>query len=282
MRTTMLSKLQTLAAKDYRISVVLPVFSETDTVRIVADWLRQHLGERLLEIIIVISPRSSAPSRAVCEGLAAEDERIRVFVQQQNPGVGRAFREGYAHVRGNVVLSMDSDNEMELAAIPRMLDKLAEGNHGLVVGARWLPGGGFVGYSRAKRFLNWGFQQLFRWLFWTPLHDLTYGFKVLRAEVVHGIRWEASLHEIGCETTLKPIRLGVSAGEVPSVWTARTQGRSTNNFWRNFRYVAMAWRILVHGVACANEEAACHKDAIPPLARSASDGAKSPVAGAPG
>src|SRR6185437_10381606 len=61
MRTTMLSKLQTLAAKDYRISVVLPVFSETDTVRIVADWLRQHLGERLLEIIIVISPRSSAP-----------------------------------------------------------------------------------------------------------------------------------------------------------------------------------------------------------------------------
>ena len=130
---------------DYRISVVLPVFSETDTVRLIADWLRQNLGERLLEIIIIVSPRSSAESRAVCDKLAAEDERIRVFVQQNNPGVGHAFREGYARVRGNVVLSMDSDNEMELTAIPRMLDKLAKGNHGLVVGARWLPGGGFVG-----------------------------------------------------------------------------------------------------------------------------------------
>jgi glycosyltransferase involved in cell wall biosynthesis len=244
----MIPELTYLDPSDYHISVVLPVFSETDTVRLIAEWLRQNLGERLLEILIIVSPRSSAESLAVCDGLAAEDERIRVFVQQQNPGVGHAFREGYARVRGNVVLSMDSDNEMELAAIPRMLDKLAEGNHGLVVGARWLPGGGFVGYSRFKRLLNWGFQQLFRWLFWTPLHDLTYGFKVLRAEAVHGIVWEASLHEIGCETTLKPIRLGVSAGEVPSTWTARTQGRSTNNFWRNFRYVAMAWHILTHGV----------------------------------
>ncbi len=244
----MIPHLPPLDPADYRISVVLPVFSETDTVRLIADWLRDHLGGRLLEIIIVISPRSSAESRAVCDSLAVEDERIQVVVQQQNPGVGHAFREGYARVRGNVVLSMDSDNEMELAAIPRMLDKLAEGNYGLVVGARWLPGGGFVGYSRFKRWLNWGFQQLFRWLSWTALHDLTYGFKVLRAEVVHGIAWESALHEIGCETTLKPVRLGVSVAEVPSTWTARTQGRSTNNFWRNFRYVAMAGRILVRGV----------------------------------
>jgi dolichol-phosphate mannosyltransferase len=247
--------LNPLDPADYRISVVLPVFSETDTVRLIADWLRQNLGEQLFEIIIVISPRSSAESKAVCDRLAEEDERIRVHIQQRNPGVGHAFREGYAHVRGNVVLSMDSDNEMELTAIPRMLARLAEGNHGLVVGARWLPGGGFVGYSRLKRCLNWGFQQLFRWLFWTQLHDLTYGFKVLRAEVVHGIVWEASLHEIGCETTLKPIRLGVSASEVPSTWTARTQGRSTNNFWRNFRYVGMAWHILVHGVPRAETSA---------------------------
>ena len=70
-------------------------------------------GGTVLEILIIVSPRSSAESRAVCDGLAAEDERIRVFVQRNNPGVGHAFREGYARVRGNVVLSMDSDNEMD-------------------------------------------------------------------------------------------------------------------------------------------------------------------------
>jgi dolichol-phosphate mannosyltransferase len=237
-----------LAVADQQISAVLPVFNETDTVRIVCDWLRANLGERLLEIIIVISPRSSTESQDICRTLAAGDGRIRVYEQQNNPGVGNAFREGYARVRGNVVLSMDSDNEMELAAIPRMLATLSEGDYGLVVGSRWLPGGGFVGYSSFKRWLNWGFQQLFRMLFSTRLHDLTYGFKVLRAELVHGIVWEATLHEIGCETTLKPVHLGVRCGEVPSTWTARTQGRSTNNFWRNFRYVATALRILRRGV----------------------------------
>ena len=126
--------------------------------------------------------------------------------------MGRAFREGYARVRGNLVLSMDSDGEMELATIPRMIAEMARSRVGLVVGSRWLPGGGFVGYSPTKLWLNWGFQQLFRLLFRTRLHDLTYGFKLLRTELVRSIAWEASLHEIGCETTLKPIRLGIPVG----------------------------------------------------------------------
>ncbi len=150
-------------------------------------------------------------------------------------------------VRGNVVLSMDSDGEMELATIPRMIAEMARSNVGLVVGSRWLPGGGFVGYSPTKRWLNWGFQQLFRILFRTRLHDLTYGFKLMRAELVRNITWEATLHEIGCETTLKPIRLGVPVAEVPTTWTARVEGRSSNNFLRNFRYVGMALSILYRG-----------------------------------
>jgi dolichol-phosphate mannosyltransferase len=262
-----------LPATEQRISVVLPVFSETDTVRLIADWLRQNLGERLLEIIVIISPHSLAESRSVCDNLAAEDERICVFVQQRNPGLGHAVREGYARVRGNVVLSMDADNEMELAAIPRMLAELTEGNHGLVVGSRWLPGGGFVGYSRLKYRLNWCFQQMFRWLFWTRLHDLTYGFKVIRTELVRGIAWEGTLHEIACETTLKIVRLGVSVSEVPSIWTARAQGASKNTFWRNFRYVRTAAVILFRGVAFTSHA---------PLARSASDGPLWPIAGASG
>jgi dolichol-phosphate mannosyltransferase len=240
--------LNPLAADDYRISVVMPVFSETDTVRETVAWLATHLDTRLLEIIIIIAPQSTATSRQVCDLLSQQDPRVRVFVQQENPGVGRAFREGYARARGNVVLSMDSDGEMDVNTIPLMLAEMGRGSFGLVVGSRWLPGGGFVGYSRWKYWLNWGFQQLFRLLYFTRIHDLTYGFKLLRAELIHEIEWEATLHEIGCETTLKPIRLGLPVSEVSTCWTARTQGRSTNNFLRNFRYLGMALRILVRGV----------------------------------
>ncbi len=241
--------LEPISLDDFRISVVLPVYSETGTVRQIVDWLGTHLGARLLEVIIVISPRSSQASKDVCQGLAQADSSIRVFEQQENPGVGRAFREGYARVRGNVVLSMDSDGEMELATIPRMIARMAGSNVGLVVGSRWLPGGGFVGYSPTKRWLNWGFQQLFRVLFRTRLHDLTYGFKLMRVELIRNIAWDATLHEIGCETTLKPIRLGFPVAEVPTTWSARVEGRSSNNFLRNFRYVGMALSILMTRVS---------------------------------
>jgi hypothetical protein len=112
-----------------------------------------------------------------------------------------------------------------------------------------MKGGGFVGYSRLKYWLNWAFQQLFRHIYWTKSHDLTYGYKLLRAELVHGVVWTSVMSEIGCETTLKPMWLGVPVTEVPTIWRARTQGRSTNKFLRNFRYLGMALRILWHGVA---------------------------------
>lgn len=241
-------RLEPLDPDDYRVSVVMPVFSETDTVRQIAEWLLRELGPRLHEIILVQSPRSSETSRAVCQGLTDEYQQVQLHVQHENPGLGRAVREGFALATGNLVLMIDSDGEMEIETVPRLLSTMAAGGHALVAASRWLPGGGFSGYSRVKYYLNWCFQQLFRWLFWTPLHDLTYGFKLIRAELVHGIDWQGTLHEIACETTLKPIRLGVSVAEVPSKWTARTQGVSKNTFWRNFRYVRIAASILFRGV----------------------------------
>ncbi len=240
--------LEPLAPESYRVSVVLPVFSETETVRDVVLWHREHLGARLEEIVIVLSPRSGEASRAVCRALADEDPRVRVHIQQQNPGLGRAVREGLERTRGNLVLLMDSDGEMEIETVPRMLAAMERGDCGLVVASRWLRGGGFSGYYPLKYVLNWGFQQLVRALYRTRIHDLTYGFKLMRGDLARGIAWAGTLHEIACETTLKPLRLGVGVAEVPSTWTARTQGVSKNTFLRNFRYVAMACSVLAHGV----------------------------------
>lgn len=232
----------------FQISVVLPVYSETDSVRQVVQWLTDHLAERLKEIVIVLSPRSKEASQAVCRELHSADPRIQLHIQQINPGLGNAVREGLALTRGDVVLLMDSDGEMEIETIPRMIGTMLQDNCGLVVASRWIAGGGFSGYSPVKYGLNWVFQQVFRVLLRTRIHDLTYGFKLIRAELAHGIAWEGTLHEIACETTLKPIRLGVRVAEVASIWTARTQGVSKNSFLRNFRYVATALKVLCLGV----------------------------------
>jgi glycosyltransferase involved in cell wall biosynthesis len=262
----LMEPLPPLHADAFRLSVVLPVYSETDTVRAIVEWLRAHFESLLAEIIIVQSPRSNRESRAVCQELVEEDERIRLHIQQVNPGLGNAVREGLALTRGNLVLLMDSDGEMEIETIIRMVAEMAAGQPALVVASRWGRGGGFTGYNPLKYGLNWGFQQLFRFLFWTRVHDLTYGFKLMRGELARGIVWEGTMHEIACETTLRPIRLGLKVVDVPSKWTARVQGASKNSFLKNFRYVALALKVLVRGVSVregASERKATSGTAIP-------------------
>lgn len=237
-----------LTPEDFRISVVLPVFSETDSIREVAKGLNEILGARMIEIVIVMSPRSGPDTRAVCEDLVKSDPRIRLQIQQVNPGLGNGVREGYASTKGNLVLNIDSDGEMEMDTVRRMIEKMDSGNYDMVVASRWMKGGGFSGYSPLKYVLNFGFQQLFRILFLTRVNDLTYGFKIMRGELARGITWEGVMHEIACETTMKPVKLGARACAVPSKWTARVQGQSKNTFWRTFRYVGMALKILWRGV----------------------------------
>lgn len=229
------------------LSVVLPVYSETDTVRSVVSWLLERLRDDIREIVIVRSPKASAESVAACDDVAALDPRVRVVVQRENPGLGRAVRQGLAETTGATVLSMDSDGEMENETVSHMAAAMRTGRYDMVLASRWIPGGGFSGYSSLKKVLNWCFQQLFRVLFWTKMHDLTYGFKMMTGRYARGFAWRGELHEIACETSLRPIRAGARVCEVPSKWTARTQGASQNTFLRNFRYVDMALRILVGG-----------------------------------
>ncbi len=136
-----------LSVDDYRISVVMPVFSETGTVCTIVEWLRANLGARLLEIIIVISPDLPGRQKTFAAGLHSPIRQSASSSNRKTPASAARSGKGYARTRGNVVLSIDSDGEMELATIPRMIAEMARSNFGLVVGSRWLPGGGFVGYS---------------------------------------------------------------------------------------------------------------------------------------
>lgn len=240
--------MEKISKENYRISVILPVYSETDSVKGVVSWLETAIERYLEEIIIVISPRSTEESRITCAGLVNQYKNVKMHVQVNNPGLGHAVREGYAIAKGNLMLNMDSDGEMENETVIRMIDEMAAKKCRLVVASRWLKNSGFVGYSPLKYVLNWLFQQFFRIIFRTKIHDLTYGFKLIDAELAKNIEWQGTLHEIACETTLKPVRLGISVSEVNTRWTARVKGTSKNSFMKNFRYVFMAWNILQKGV----------------------------------
>lgn len=228
-----------------QLSVVVTVFNETFSIRETVDILVAKDRGYIKEIILLASPRASAETMNICRECAAANPRVRIVIQQNNPGIGWAYREGMRAATGNYVALMAGDLETEPAAVDRMVDKILETGCDGVIANRWLPGGGFTNYDPLKYVLNWIFQKAFKTLFWTKLGDLTFGFKILSKKIADSIEWQGTLHEICIETTVKPLKQGYRLEQVPSVWVGRKEGVSVNTFFRNFRYVSMAFKAFL-------------------------------------
>ncbi len=230
-----------------RLSIVLPVHSETEVLRELTTKFMSLVGGDLYEILFIVSPRSPQATFAVVEALAREYPIARWEAQRENPGLGYGVRQGLGSVTGTHVLMIDSDGEMTPETVPAMVEKMRQTGCDMVVASRWMRGGGVIGYDRRKLWFNRGFQLVFRLAFRTRIHDLTQGFKLARLDKVREVRWTSQFHDFSMETTLRPIRLGWHVEEVPTTWIARQSGVSQNPFRRNLLYVARALEILMSG-----------------------------------
>jgi dolichol-phosphate mannosyltransferase len=229
----------------YRISAILPVFSETTTLVDLAQDLVRLLGPDLFEIRIMTSPKSPSETLDACGRAGALFPNTRVSAQRQNPGVGFAYRQGIEEAEGDLLLLMDTDGEFDAETAPRLLAKQRETGADLVVGSRWMRGGGVEGYPPLKYLFNRVYQALFRLLYRTRIHDLTFGYKLGTAALLKSLPVKAQFQEIGCEITLRALKAGARVEEVPTVWRCRKEGASTNPLKRNLRYASLALSILL-------------------------------------
>jgi len=223
-------------------TVLLPVMNETDALRETIAIIEQQAQMDVCEYLILVSPRTATESQAVIEELQKSyGERIRVHVQSM-PFLGGALREGFALAQGSHVVMMASDLETDPHDVAVMIERAKQFPEAIITASRWLQPGSFDGYSPLKLALNKLFQRSFALLYQTPLSDMTYGYRLFPTALVQAIAWEELRHPFLLETMLKPLRLDVSVYEIPSRWRARTEGESSNNFFRNFVYFRIGVR----------------------------------------
>ena len=229
------------------ISVVTPVFNEDKSLRPLFDSLHNLIGDYLYEIIIVYHPNSNKACKDILNSLSNEYKKLITIAQDLNEiGNGSAYRQGFNFVKGTHVLMIDSDGEMDNNSIPKMIDIAKNTNADVVIGSRYMNGGGIVGeYPPLKRILNRYFQYIFKILFRTTISDLTYGFKLLKADILNDLHLEAKYQNIGVETTLKPIKLGLKVEQTPAVHSSRGIVGSSLSLIGNIRYPITALKILL-------------------------------------
>ncbi|WP_298208144.1 glycosyltransferase family 2 protein [Ferrimicrobium sp.] len=230
-------------------TVLLPVMNETEALEMTVAIIEDEVGVDVCEYLVLTSPRTSEQSLAVVAELQSRyGSRIHVH-QQSLPFLGGAIREGFAMAQGSHVVMMASDLETDPHDVALMIERAKALPQAIITASRWASGGSFSGYSPIKLGLNKLFQASFALLYQTPLTDMTYGYRLFPTALVRAIRWEELRHPFLLETIVKPLRIGIQIYEIPSRWSARTEGESSNSFLRNFVYFRIGIRTRLQPVS---------------------------------
>src|SRR5277367_166535 len=121
-----------------KVSVVIPIFNERPTLRLVIERV---LAVPLEMELLCVDDGSTDGSREILAALATERPEIRVFLQPQNMGKGAALRRGIQEATGDFVLIQDADLEYDPAEYPVVLQPLIDGKADVVFGSRFMGAG---------------------------------------------------------------------------------------------------------------------------------------------
>src|SRR3989338_5901218 len=187
------------------MSIILPATDEPQSLTETVRRIKKLLPGQRLQLIVVTHPKLTTPAcREAITKLQNEYSSDVETFEQKNPGLGSAVQEAFARSNGIYTVLMSADLETDPAVLPLMLAEVEKGAD-IAVTTRWRRGARFKGYDPLKFVLNFIFQQIFRLLYWTPLSDLTYAYRVYRTPIVQTIRWEESGFPFLFESILKQI-----------------------------------------------------------------------------
>lgn len=203
------------------LSVVIPTRNERDAISDVIDDIRRALDGYSYEIIVV--DKSSDDTAKLAAQCGAQ-----VIRQTHRGGVGAAFREGFSHARGQVIVTLDGDGSYDPADIPRVVEPILSGMADFVNGNRLIEErqkGSITTLNLiGNRALTWIGNLCFR----SDIEDSQSGMKAVR----RGLLERMSLFEVGFPTVSELIGEAVRARgrimEVPIKYSTR-KGRTKLN-----------------------------------------------------
>ena len=209
--------------------VILPTYNEAENLPGIAAAI---LAELPAATLLVVDDGSPDGTGRLADELAAVNERVRVRHRPSKQGLGRAYLDGFRVALdggADVVVQMDADWSHDPAALPQLIGPLTDDAADLVIGSRYVAGGGVVDWGLARRMISRGGSLFARSVLGLGPHDLTGGFKAWRAATLGSIPFDG-IHAGGyvfqIEMTFRASRLGARIQEVPITFRDRRVGQS--------------------------------------------------------
>jgi len=210
------------------VSIIVPTYNEKENLLNLLNAINKVFADgKIIGEVVIIDDNSPDGTGQLAEQLKEKYEFLKVIHRPSKLGFGSAYREGFRAAESKLLLTMDADLSHNPVYIPKFIEKAEHAD--VVVGSRYVDGGGIVGWGLYRRLVSKLANFLARIVVGAGVSDMTSGYRAYRKEVFEkvftgGIK--SSGYAIQLETIYKIRKKGFKIDEVPIIFTDRREGKS--------------------------------------------------------
>jgi dolichol-phosphate mannosyltransferase len=210
--------------------VVIPTYNELANLGPLVEAVLAQ-GEEFS--ILIIDDGSPDGTGLLADELAQVfPGRVEVIHRQGKLGLATAYLTGFRHgiVRGfDYILEMDADFSHDPAYLPQFLATARQTGADVVLGSRYVTGGGVANWPWYRRVMSRGGSLYAGLMLGVPVKDLTGGYKLFRREALEMLQLDdikSTGYGFQIEMTYRLWQKGARIEEIPILFKDRLNGVS--------------------------------------------------------
>jgi dolichol-phosphate mannosyltransferase len=211
--------------------ILIPTFNEAKSIVGLLNKLGDFREVEKLQLdVLVIDDNSPDGTDEIVDNLQLP--WVELLRRQEKSGLGAAYRSGFARVMASNtyshVITMDGDGSHRVEDLKAMIGAIKPGKS-IVLGTRWISGGGVVNWPKSRQFLSKTGTQYAKLALKLDLNDLTGGYRIYSSELLNSLNlkdMKATGYCFQIEMAMAANLAGAVASEVPITFVERVDGVS--------------------------------------------------------
>ena len=207
--------------------IIIPTYNEAGDL---CPLLKEIFVRAPESDILIVDDNSTDGTGELANQIHTENPQVNVIHRPGKLGLGTAYLAGFKYAIAHnydAAFEMDADFSHDPRYLPDFLKAIEHAD--LVIGSRYVPGGGTPDWSPVRRLISSGGNILARFLLGIPVHDCTAGFRCYRCEVLRSIDLDTIQsrgYGFQVELVYRVMKQGFKIVETPIIFVDRRVGKS--------------------------------------------------------
>ena len=207
--------------------IIIPTYNELENLRPLLQEIFLYAPD--IDVLIV-DDNSPDGTGKLADEIHNENPHVHVLHRAGKLGLGTAYIAGFKYAVAHdydAAFEMDADFSHDPRYLPDFLKAIEHAD--LVIGSRYVPGGGTPNWSFLRRFISGGGNIFARFMLGIPVHDCTAGFRCYRRQVLESIDLDtiqSQGYAFQVEMAYRVMQQGFKIVETPIVFLDRRIGKS--------------------------------------------------------